>query len=348
MQNIFKKVDVNSQNEENEYDKFFQQPMELLAYSGVLNKIKKGTKNYYTVANEDILKYIAIRERNALNFLNIYITKVLNDSNLFETFNDFFLKQTKASYDDLKEKFYLFTTKYTNIGSKTRTKPNPGKIESDRIFTKIINPLAFWKRCKGSEKGTISKDVISFDMLMYNRDNFRDIYVNKPKAISRKEFEKKISYNPSLAFYQYQSNKAKQFLKIYNSTYNNNHSEVFEENEKNILASQMHHIFPVNQFPQISGYYENIIALTPNQHFLKAHTKNKTQSINLDYQYICLIAKTESIRQNLTTPSITKIYDFNKFLFVIHTGLNDESYEEIENGDYNGILAKLAVSYSKQ
>ncbi|MBO6042725.1 hypothetical protein J6P59_04145 [bacterium] len=143
MQNIFKKVDVNSQNEENEYDKFFQQPMELLAYSGVLNKIKKGTKNYYTVANEDILKYIAIRERNALNFLNIYITKVLNDSNLFETFNDFFLKQTKASYDDLKEKFYLFTTKYTNIGSKTRTKPNPGKIESDRIFTKIINPLAF-------------------------------------------------------------------------------------------------------------------------------------------------------------------------------------------------------------
>lgn len=185
-------------------------------------------------------------------------------------------------------------------------------------------------------------------MLMYNRDNFRDIYVNKPKAISRKEFEKKISYNPSLPLYQYQSNKAKQFLKIYNSTYNNSHSEVFEENEKNILGSQMHHIFPVSQFPQISGYYENIIALTPNQHFLKAHTKNKTQSINLDYQYICLIAKTESIRQNLTTPSITKIYDFKKFLFVIRTGLNDESYEEIENGDYNGILAKLAISYSKQ
>ena len=109
----------------------------------------------------------------------------------------------------------------------------------------------------------------------------------------------------------------------------------------------MHHIFPAGQFPQISGYYENIIALTPNQHFLKAHPNNKTQSINVDFQYVCLVAKTATIKENLTSTNSIKIYEFNKFLFVINIGLNDDSYEKIEDGDYDGILTKLAVSYSK-
>lgn len=184
-------------------------------------------------------------------------------------------------------------------------------------------------------------------MLMYNRDNFRDIYANKPKALSRKEFEVQQKYKPSLAFYQYQSNKAKQFLKVFNNTYNGGNSEVYEESEQGNLATQMHHIFPAGQFPQISGYYENIIALTPNQHFLKAHPNNKTQSINVDFQYVCLVAKTATIKENLTSTNSIKIYEFNKFLFVINIGLNDDSYEKIEDGDYDGILTKLAVSYSK-
>lgn len=293
------------------------------------------------------MQYIALRERNALNFLNIYITKVLTDSEILKNFNDFFLKQTKDSYDKLKDSFYVFTIKYTDIGNKTKRKNDPGKKECDRIFTKILNPLAFFKNCKGSEKGTISKDIISFDMLMYNKDNFRDVYAKKPKAISRKEFANQNKYKPSFALYKYQSNKAKQFLKNYNLAYNDGHSEIFEEREKDILASQMHHIFPASQFPQISGYYENIIALTPNQHFLKAHSRNKTQSVNIDYQYLCLIAKTETIKQNLTSKLTTKIYDFHKFLFVLHIGLNEQSYEEIEDNDYNGIITKLTVSYSK-
>lgn len=347
VQSVFKKVDVESDNAENEYDKFFQQPMKLLAYAGILKETKKGRENFYTIEDEDILQYIAIRERNALNFLYVYITKVLVDSGLYDVFDDFISKQTKTAYDKMKNEFYIFTKTFTDIGSKTKNKIDAGKTECGRIFTKIINPIAYYKGSKGSERGTISKDVISFDMLMYNRDNFRDIYANKPKAVSRKEFAIQQKYKPSLAFYQYQSNKAKQFLKVFNNTYNNGNSEVYEENEIGNLATQMHHIFPAGQFPQISGYYENIIALTPNQHFLKAHPNNKTQSINLDYQYICLVAKTATIKENLTSETSVKIYEFSKFLYVIHTGLNDESYENIENGDYNGILTKLAVSYSK-
>ena len=29
----------------------------------------------------------------------------------------------------------------------------------------------------------------------------------------------------------------------------------------------MHHIFPANEFPSIADYLENLIALTPTQHF---------------------------------------------------------------------------------
>lgn len=348
IQNVFKKVDVESEKAENEYDKFFQQPMKLLSYAGILKETKNGRENYYQVMNEDILQYIAIRERNALNFLIVYITKVLKDSELYDYFERFLQKPTKNNYDNMKEHFYLFTKQYTEIGSKSQNKPDAGKTECGRIFTKVINPLAYKASTYGSERGTVSKDAISFDMLMYNRDNFRDIYANKPKSVSRKEFAETIKFKPSLAYYQYQSNKAKQFLKTFNIMYNNGYSEINEAEENGKEATQMHHIFPAGQFPEISGYYENIIALTPNQHFLKAHPNNKTQSINVDYQYICLVAKTSSIKENLSSPeSVEKIYEFGKFLFVIHTGLNDETYEEVEDGDYNGLLSKLAISYSK-
>ena len=347
IQSIFKKVDVESASAENEYDKFFQQPMKLLAYSGVLSEKKNGRENIYTVLNEDILQYLAIRERNVLTFLNIYITKVLKDSNIYASFEEFFDKQDKQSYNKVKDTFYLFTKKYTDIGSKTKTNPNAGKTECGRIFTKVLNPLAYAKSLRGSERGTISKDVVSYDMLMYNRDNFRDIYASKPKSISRKDYATKIKFKPNLAYYTYQSIKAKAYLRKYNNSYRFGLSEIFEETEKDIPATQIQHIFPESQFPEIAGYYENLIALTPNQHFIKAHPNNNTQIINPDYQYTCLVAKTSIIQENLTSKVEMKIYEFFKFLFVLKTGLDDESYEQIENNDYNGILTKLAISYSK-
>ena len=72
---IFKKPNPNADNARNEYDKFFQQPMELLAYSGVLKKTKKGNRNFYQILDIDMLQYLALREKNSLLFLNKYITK---------------------------------------------------------------------------------------------------------------------------------------------------------------------------------------------------------------------------------------------------------------------------------
>lgn len=340
---IFKKADVTSNATSSEYNKFFGQPLKLFAYAGILIETQVKKTNCYVCASIELLEYISIRERNALQFLYYYITKVLKDSGLDNLFNEFFVKQNQGVYEKVKKELLKFNLQYTGIGNKGSN----GKLETNRIFTKIINILAFVKDKLGTERGRLSKNKITYDELMYNKDNFRDIYAKKPKSISRKEFAKQQKYEPSLAFYQYQSNKAKQYLKAFNNTYNNGNSEVFEENECGVLASQMHHIFPSSQFPQISGFYENIIALTPNQHYLKAHPNNNTQSINIDYQYICLVAKTATIKENLTSENSVKIYEFNKFLFVIHIGLGDESYENIENGDYSGILTKLALSYSK-
>ena len=79
---VFKKPATKNKNAKHEYDKFFQQPMELLAYANVLGKQKIKGKNYYWVKQINILEYIALRERNALTFLTIYIEKVLHDSGL--------------------------------------------------------------------------------------------------------------------------------------------------------------------------------------------------------------------------------------------------------------------------
>ena len=70
---VFKKPAPKNKNAKHEYDKFFQQPMELLAYANVLGKQKIKGKNYYWVKQINILEYIALREQNALIFLVLYI-----------------------------------------------------------------------------------------------------------------------------------------------------------------------------------------------------------------------------------------------------------------------------------
>lgn len=61
---IFKKPGVESEAAKKEYDKFFQQPMEMLANANVLKKTKRGNRNFYQVSNPEVLEYIALRERH--------------------------------------------------------------------------------------------------------------------------------------------------------------------------------------------------------------------------------------------------------------------------------------------
>ncbi|MDD4815513.1 MAG: restriction endonuclease [Clostridia bacterium] len=345
---IFKKADVTSESTKSEYDKFFQQPMKMLAYAGILSETKKGLENIFKVENLDLIQHISLAEKYSLTFLQLYIEKVLSDSGIYDNFKTFFKNSNKTGFEDIKELFYTFTITNTPIGSRVSKTSieRPGYKECGRIFTKIINPLAFKNNSFGTEKGHLSRKKVTYDMLMYNRDNFRDIYSEKPKEMARKDYEEAIKFMPNNALIKYQSVKAKKFIRLYNQQYRNSITELLEDDEFNVNATQVHHIFSESDFPVISMFYENLINLTPNQHFVRAHPNNKTSAIDKHYQYQCLIAKSDRIKENIESQIIETIYSFVKFLYVINIGLSDESYLQVDESDYSGLKTKLTLSYS--
>jgi hypothetical protein len=336
VESIFKKPNPVEKKARNEYDKFFQQPMEMLAYAGVLGKTKKGNRNFYNIANRDLLEYIAIRERNALTFLQLYISRVLYDSGIKHLFDNFFNKQDKHSYEDMKDGFSRFTIQHTKIN---------GAVECNRIFIKVLNPLAFQLGKCGTEKGRLSKYKITYDMLMYNRDNFRDIYADKPKELTRRQYAEQIGLAPSSTLNTYLSQKAKRFLRAFNDTFRDGRTEVFEERHISDLAVNIHHIFPEAYYSEICAFLENLIALTPTQHFSYAHPNGNTSRIDRAYQQICLISKAGTIKETIDDTSREQIYDFDKFMYVLFVGLENEAFLEIADGDFDDAVSMINLAY---
>ncbi len=337
VQAIFKKPGVESDSAKNEYDKFFQQPMELLAYAGILRKFKQGHKNYYQVQNMEILEYVALRERNALFFLKTYIEKVLRDSNLFHHFESFFQLQTQEAYKDVKTAFSTFTKRYTKIN---------GEVECNRIFIKVLNPLAYFNNCCGTESGRLSKNAITYDMLMYNRNNFRDIYSDKPKGVTRKEYAAVHPVVVNEEYYRYQSSKAKRFLRLFNDQNRNSQTEHLENGHNNDAAIHMHHIFPQSSYPEICYYLENLIALTPTQHLSYAHPNGRTQEIDEQYQHLLLLSKADRIYENLTSTVVEHIYEFSNLLFVLNVGFDNDNVLEIADMDFGTVVNAINVHYT--
>lgn len=333
---VFKKPNTDEYLAKNEYDKFFQQPMELLAAANVLNKVKNRNKNVYSIGNIDILEYIALREKNALFFLKEYITKTLKDSGIYYLFEKFFNSQTPINYSKMKNGFADFTINNTAIN---------GEVECNRIFIKVLNPLAYYNNSLGTERGFLSKHNITYDMLMYNRNNFRDINAEKPKEVTRKEYMKLQKIEINDAYYRYQSAKAKRYLKLFNDQYRKSMSE-FPDEYANGTASEIHHIFPEKQYPELSFYLENLIALTPTQHMNCAHKKHKTREICEIYQHQLLLAKTDRICENLTSTEQEKIYEFSKLLYVLSVGFESHDVLEIDNMDFENIVRVINLHYA--
>lgn len=333
---IFRKPGVERLEAKNEYDKFFQQPMEMLANAGVLIKHKRGNRNYYEIDNYEVLEYIALRERNALFFLRTYIEKVLVDSEIYGAFEDFFAEQSKVAYERMKTTFSSFTIRYTKIN---------GEVECNRIFIKVLNPLAYFKHSRGTEKGRLSEHPITYDMLMYNRNNFRDLYSNKPKGITRKEYAAAHPVVVNDAYYRYQSAKAKRYLRLFNDRYRDGKTEYLDGIHINDQATQMHHIFPEADYPEICYYLENLIALTPTQHLVYAHPNNRTQEINEAYQQLLLLAKADRIQDNLNGRCGEVIYEFSNFLYVLNVGFDDEDVLTIDDMDFVAVVNAINVHY---
>lgn len=292
-----------------EYDKFIQQPLRLLGCAHVLNVEKVGTTNVYSIADEDMLDYISRRERNTYNFLYCYFKKVMVDSGMGKYFEEYIDKSlkgqaTKEDYLFLRNKFIRFMIGNTNIN---------GEVEVRRIFPKILNVFAVDNAIRGSERGTISKYPFNFSDLMYNRKNWRD--VNKDKSMTRQEAADEAINTQQEAFNDYYIKKAMALIRKIQTE-----SEVHDQWDTG-AATQVHHIFPKSQFPQIAHYIENLILLTASQHFTKAHPNNNTQVVDRDYQLVLLLAKSDTIEKSLKMVG-DKYYRKESFVYVINTGLS--------------------------
>ena len=305
---IFNKPLPTNPKARHEYDKFIQQPLRMLAYAHVLEIEKRSGTNYYRIANLDILDYIAQRERNTYNFLYCYLQKVLSDSGIiryFDAFKDKCLqgKATNTDFQELKSRYDRFVIGNTAINTE---------VEVHRIFSKILNVYAVENQINGTEKGYMSKYIFTFSDLMYNRKNWRDL--NKDKSITRQEAQEQQDVKQQEAYNAYYVQKAMNLLRKIQVE-----SEVHDQ-WGNGEATQVHHIFPKSQFPQLAHYLENLIKLTATQHFTKAHPDNKTQETNRDYQLTCLLAKADTIEASLKTVG-DKYYRKESFVYVINTGL---------------------------
>lgn len=305
---IFNKPSATNPTTRSEYDKFIQQSLRLLAYAGILGIEKRGKKNYYSVLEPKILEFIAIKDRNAYQFLYKYFSKVLLDSGLLKYFNDYKLKYEsgKLTSDDfaaLQDKFIKFIKGNTAINGNTEIK---------RIYPKLLNVFAVENNLPGSISGRLSKSTFAYSDLMYNRKNFRDI--QKAKATSRQEAVSITSSKTREIYNQYLVQKAMNVIRKIQID-----SEVHDQ-WSNGEATQVHHIFSKSRFPQIAHYLENLIKLTAQQHYTKAHPNNKTDAINTDYQLICLLAKCDTIEKSLIE-SGEQYYRRESFVYCINTGL---------------------------
>jgi len=267
--NFFGKPAVAINEMENEYNKFVGQSIKALSYSEILTENTSKRPYLYTINNIDILELIAQSDRNALFFLQNYIKKCLLDSG-FDNVNVFLNKKNKTQNDfnKLKNDFIEFEITNTNIKKE---------LEPRRILAKVLNPLAFEKKTYGASHGHLSKEPIRANQLTYDSNNSQDS--NKAKNISRKEFRATFENQYTI---KYHINKTIKAVRNYNNKFNNGLSETGSKE----IATQGHHMLPksANYFPEFATYCENIIMLSPNEHFQKAHPNNNTHLINEKYQ----------------------------------------------------------------
>lgn len=306
---MFNKPSATNSTTRREYDKFIQQPLRLLAYAGVLSIEKRGIQNYYKIENLTVLEYISLKDKNAYNFLYQYFLKVMSDSGQIKFFEEYKNKYekgdlTEADFKILQKRFIKFIIGNTAIN---------GEVEVKRIFPKLLNVYACENNLPGSIKGRMSKNEFYYTDLMYNRKNWRDTL--KDKNISRKQAnaESEQYILTETLFNAYLIQKAMNKIKKMYSE-----SEV-KDQWANGKATQIHHIFPKSKFPQLAHYLENLIKLTATQHFTKAHPDNKTDTIDIDYQLVCLLAKSDSIEKSLKKHEV--YYRKESFIYCINTGL---------------------------
>ena len=310
LQNVpmfFGKPKPDDDRARHEYDKFTHQPIKTLAYSGVLNEVLVGRELVYTVSQHQLLEYIGLHQTNAYRFLVRYITRVLRESGFFnEVLAYVESEQSNVDLQVLKQRFTSFTIKNTKIN---------GTVEAARIFTKVINPLACHFKIRGTKRGNVSPYPINFSDLSYNQVNWRD--VDKDKSMTRQQ---KFAIEPSEPLKDYETAKAMKAVRL-----RHNFVSELEDEWSFGNATQVHHIFPRSTHPALADIKENLICLTPTQHFTKAHPNNNTKLIDPVYQIECLVAKIQTVTNS---SALDFFYSEESMRHVLKVGLGLEATQD--------------------
>ena len=317
---IFNKPWANDEKAKNEYNKVLCQPLKALAYAKILNVEKVGNTLTFSVNNEELLEWIARRDRNAYVFLYEFYTKVLRDSGFMKYLEGY--KTGTMTKREVYDRYIRFVRGNT---------PTHSELDIKRMFHKVFNIYAAEHGLIGSS----GKSPRLYSDLMYNRVNWRDI--DKDKTQTRQEAENIEEKERREVLNNYYVQKAIALIRKIQHV-----SEVHDKWGQD-TATQVHHIFPKSKFPQIAHYIENLILLTATQHFTKAHPNNNTQEIDPDYQLVCLLAKADTINKSLRAIG-EKYYRKESFVYVINTGLETDvktslSFSEIKEfliHHYNG------------
>ncbi len=314
---VFNKPYAEDERAKNEYNKWFSQPLKLFHTAGILSADFSTRPTSYSIKNEELLDYISRRERNSYNFLYCFFSKVLKDSGFWKYFEEY-LQNVGINQSGAKTE--LYDRYYRLISGNT---PSQSRLDINRMFHKVLNVLA----AEHCVPGSSGNEPRMFSDLMYNRKNWRDL--NKEKSVTRQEAAEERVDEQQEAYNAYYVQKAIALIRKIHSE-----SEV-HDSWSNGPATQVHHIFPKSQFPQIAHYVENLILLTATQHNTKAHPKNNTQIVDKDYQLVCLLAKSDTIEQSLRQVG-EKYYRKESFVYVINTGLSCElstrlSFSEIKS-----------------
>lgn len=287
---------------ENEYNKFVGQQLKILSYAQLLNEDTTRKPFLYSVKNNDLLETIAQSDKKALVFLQEYICKVLNDSE-FQNIYNFLDKKGKTNddFEEVRDNFVKFEILNTGI-----TRPT----EPRRILAKVLNPLALLWKTEGAKGGSLSKEKIRYSDLMYNNVNFQDS--KKLKGMSRQQY-RKLTATPLTT--KYRINKAIRAVREYNNRINDGLSEIGSGE----LATQGHHMLPKesSRFSEYADYTENIIMISPDEHFLKAHPNNNTHLVDRNYQKKLLMFKADRIIDAQKNHPNESPYDVEDFIEMI-------------------------------
>ena len=294
----------------NESNKFIGQQLKLLTAAKVLSEDSNSRPYLYKVKSIEILEMLSGSERTSFDFLRIYIEKLLDDSGILYAFDEYFHKEqherlVAADYKKLRDNYVEYFIKNTPVEKPTEPK---------RMVNKLTNILALHKGARGQEGGRPSKHIITFQDLMYRRENSQD--ANKSKSEPRRAYRERQSSVTTAT----SEKKSKDEVKEY-------HGKISEYNG-DVNAIEAHHILPKSDFPEFTHTRENLIVLTPNQHRIDAHPMSDFGTVDPEFQLHYLKNKLESIKSSMNKND--EFYNFNFFIDMLRT-LYSSEFEVIES-----------------